>query len=122
MLFWLDSCKHFNIACDLRVATTKHSTGSYGSAEKVANQTKTENHRAHYTACLREAAACDDQCSNPRLQLKREKGRLGLTIFSSEKRHAHDTDFVRAVASTDTQLIAGPRQRMPYDGDFAIKL
>jgi len=33
-----------------------------------------------------------------------------------------DTEFVRAVATTDTELIAGPRQRMPYDGDTAIKL
>jgi len=33
-----------------------------------------------------------------------------------------DTEFIRKAASTDTELIAGPRQRSAYDGETAIKL
>jgi RNA polymerase primary sigma factor len=38
------------------------------------------------------------------------------------KSTSQDTEFIRASASTDTEIIAGPRQRGSYDGDSAIKL
>jgi len=43
-------------------------------------------------------------------------------ITQKSIRGGEDTEFVRATASTDTEIIAGPRQRSPYDGDSAIKL
>jgi RNA polymerase primary sigma factor len=38
------------------------------------------------------------------------------------KASSQETEFVRARASTDTEVIAGPRQRTSYDADSAIKL
>jgi RNA polymerase primary sigma factor len=38
------------------------------------------------------------------------------------KARSQDTEFIRTSASTDTEIIAGPRQRPAYDSDSAIKL
>jgi len=103
-------------------AARKRAAGVKASSKRAASTSSSKNRSsARETVRGARKGATPTRMAAPEKVRKPNDSDTAL-ITQKSIRGGEDTEFVRATASTDTEIIAGPRQRSPYDGDSAIKL